>query len=36
MDQFISILIDHANPAPDSAKLKAAYTAYMEKLKLAD
>jgi hypothetical protein len=36
MDQFISILIDHANSAPDSAKLKAAYTAYMEKLKLAD
>jgi hypothetical protein len=36
MDQFISILIDHANSAPDGAKLKAAYTAYMEKLKLAD
>jgi hypothetical protein len=36
MDQFISILIDHANSAPDSAKLKAAYAAYMEKLKLAD
>jgi hypothetical protein len=36
MDQFISILIDHANSAPDAARLKAAYAAYMEKLKLAE
>ena len=36
MDQFITILTDHPNSAPDSAKLKAAYANYLEKLKLAD
>jgi hypothetical protein len=36
MDQFVNPLIEHANSAPDPAKLKAAYTAYLEKLKLAD
>lgn len=36
MDQFITILQEHANAAPDAAKVKASYTAYMEKLKLAD
>ena len=36
MDQFIAILVDHATSAPDASKLKAAYTVYLEKLKLAD
>jgi hypothetical protein len=36
MDQFISLFLDHPSSAPDSAKLKAAYTQYLEKLKLAD
>jgi hypothetical protein len=36
MDQFGTILIEHVNSAPDQAKLKAAYTNYLEKLKLAD
>jgi hypothetical protein len=36
MDQFIAILIEHANSAPDSAKVKAAYNSYLGKLKLAD
>jgi len=29
-------LIEHQNSAPDPAKLKALYTNYLEKLKLAD
>jgi hypothetical protein len=36
MDQFIAILIEHLNSAPDGAKVKALYTSYLEKLKLAD
>jgi hypothetical protein len=36
MDQFIAILIEHPNASPDSAKLKALYANYLEKLKLAD
>lgn len=36
MDQFISIFLDHPASAPDPAKLKAAYSQYLEKLKLAD
>jgi hypothetical protein len=36
MDQFIAILIDHPNAAPDNAKLKTHFTNYLEKLKLAD
>jgi hypothetical protein len=36
MDQFIAVLLDHPNAAPDSAKLKALYTNYLDKLKLAD
>ncbi len=36
MDQFIAIFIEHPNTAPDSAKLKALYATYLEKLKLAD
>ena len=36
MDSFVSLLIDHANSAPDAARVKVTFTAYMEKLKLAD
>lgn len=36
MDQFISLFLDHPASAPDAAKLKSAYTQYLEKLKLAD
>lgn len=36
MDQFVTVLIDHANSAPDAAKVKAAYFTYLEKLKQAD
>jgi len=36
MDQFIALFLDHPTSAPDAAKLKAAYTLYLEKLKLAD
>jgi hypothetical protein len=36
MDQFISLLLEHQTSAPDAAKLKAAYTHYLDKLKLAD
>jgi hypothetical protein len=36
MDQFITLLIEHATSAPEASKVKAAYSAYMEKLKLAD
>jgi hypothetical protein len=36
MDQFISLFLDHPTSAPDSAKVKAAYAQYLEKLKLAD
>jgi hypothetical protein len=36
MDQFISLFLDHPSAAPDAAKLKFAYTQYLEKLKLAD
>ena len=36
MDQFITLLVEHASSSPDPAKVKAAYSAYMEKLKLAD
>jgi hypothetical protein len=36
MDQFINLLLAHPNTAPDQAKLKAAYSTYLEKLKLAD
>jgi hypothetical protein len=36
MDQFIALFLDHPTSAPDAAKLKAAYTQYLEKLKLAD
>jgi hypothetical protein len=36
MDQFISLLVDHAPSAPDAAKVRSAYTQYLEKLKQAD
>jgi hypothetical protein len=36
MDTFITLLVDHPASAPDAAKVKAAYNAFMEKLKLAD
>ena len=36
MDQFVNLLMEHITTAPDPAKVKAAYTAYLEKLKLAD
>jgi hypothetical protein len=36
MDQFIAFFLDHPTSAPDAAKLRAAYTQYLEKLKLAD
>lgn len=36
MDQFISLFLEHPTSAPDAAKLKAAYTQYLDKLKLAD
>ena len=36
MDQFITPLMDAKGKAPDAAKVKAAFNAYMEKLKLAD
>ena len=36
MDQFINLLTEHVTSAPDASKVKAAYNAYMEKLKLAD
>jgi hypothetical protein len=36
MDVFITLLVEHPNSAPDAAKVRAAYNAYIEKLKLAD
>src|SRR5215469_18323646 len=36
MDQFVNLLVAHQTSAPDSAKLKAVYNAYLEKLKRAD
>ena len=36
MDQFVTLLIDHPTSAPDPAKVKVAYSAYLEKLKQAD
>ena len=35
MDQFISLFLEHS-PPPDAAKLKSAYTQYLEKLRLGD
>jgi hypothetical protein len=36
MDQFITPITDAKGKPPDAAKVKAAYNAYLEKLKLAD
>ena len=36
MDRFISPLVAHPTAAPDAAVVKAAYTAYLERLKQAD
>lgn len=36
MDRFIAPLVAHVASAPDQAALKAAYNAYLEKLKQAD
>ncbi|SRR6266702_502063 len=36
MDQFVSLLVEHPATAPDAARLRAAYTNYLEKLKAAD
>ena len=36
MDQFISPLMDAKGKPPDAARVKAAFSSYLEKLKLAD
>jgi hypothetical protein len=36
MDQLVSLLVDHPTSAPDPARLRAAYTNYLDKLKQAD
>ena len=36
MDRFIAPLVAHVATAPDLVAVKAAYNAYLEKLKLAD
>jgi hypothetical protein len=36
MDQFVSLLVEHPTAAPDAARLRAAYTNYLDKLKQAD
>jgi hypothetical protein len=36
MDQFITPITESKGKPPDPAKVKAAYNAYLEKLKLAD
>lgn len=36
MDQFITPLMEAKGKAPDAARVKAAFNAYLEKLKLAD
>jgi hypothetical protein len=36
MDQFITPLVEYKAKAPDAAKVKAAYNAYLEKLARAD
>ena len=36
MDRFISPLVAHPTSAPDAAIMKAAYNAYLERLKQAD
>lgn len=36
MDEFVTPLMEYKNKPPDAARVKAAFNAYLEKLKLAD
>lgn len=36
MDDFVTPLMDYKSKAPDPARIKAAFNAYLDKLKLAD
>ncbi len=36
MDQFITPIMDAKGKPPDAGKVKAAFNAYLDKLKLAD
>jgi hypothetical protein len=36
MDQYVSLLVEHPTSAPEPARLRAAYTNYIDKLKEAD
>jgi hypothetical protein len=36
MDQFVTPLKEYKTKAPDTAKVKAAYNTYLEKLRMAD
>lgn len=36
MDQFVSLLVDHPTSAPDPARVRAAFTNYLDKLKAGD
>jgi hypothetical protein len=36
MDEFVMPLMEYKTKPPDPARIKAAFNAYMEKLKLAD
>lgn len=36
MDQFVNLLVERPTSSPDPARLRAAYTNYLEKLKVAD
>lgn len=36
MDAFVSLLMEHANSAPDAARVRTTYNNYIEKLKLGD
>ena len=36
MDQFVNLLVERPTSAPDPARLRVAYTNYLEKLKVAD
>src|SRR5882724_4273312 len=36
MDQFVSLLVDHPTTASEAARLRTAYTNYLDKLKTAD
>ena len=36
MDEFVNPLMEYKNKPPDTAKVKAAFNTYLDKLKLAD